>query len=480
MNEKLKSTLFLALSVGIFVPLWGTFHGYVGIENTWAAFASAAIFFATGAKLKDSIKVAACNAIGLLWGLIFLYVIQLPALQGYSSTLVIFATLGVLGICAILVTSIGIPIICDSASLFGGWAVGVGALGGISVEKWAYIPVDILLSLLVGVFFVGVGISQLHGLLLKLFGNSEAEVATNSKDESTIIKENVPKKYKFLSAEEKMNLYTSSYSSVANKSINTDVSNGPNVDVSELKREIIDLKDFIENKSTKQVASSVGVYKDTQVKIIGICGSPHKKGSTINYLKKALEAAESVGNVSVELIELAGKEIKPCMGCKSDKCHGTCRINDYMQELYPKLRECDGIILASPSYFGTFSGQLKLFLDRLRVMRHTNFQLGNKVVGTLAVAGRRHGGQEITNIDLIQSIMRHNTIIVNDGTAVCQLGATGWSHTFDDPNVKSEEDSYGMQTAVGVGKRVAEIAKVIKSSGLQNMTYAYNEKIGKR
>ena len=197
-------------------------------------------------------------------------------------------------------------------------------------------------------------------------------------------------------------------------------------------------------------------------------------------IKRALAAAEEMGNVEVELIELAGKDIKPCLGCKSDKCGGTCRINDYMQELYPKLRECDGMILASPSYFGTFTGQLKLFLDRLRVMRHSNFELGNKVVGTLAVAGRRHGGQEITNIDLIQSMMRHNTIIVNDGTAVCQLGATGWSHTFDDPTIKSEDDDYGMQTSVGVGKRVAEIAKVIKGSGLQNVTYQYNQKIGKR
>ena len=71
-------------------------------------------------------------------------------------------------------------------------------------------------------------------------------------------------------------------------------------------------------------------------------------------------------------------------------------------------------------------------------------------------------------------------IIVNDGTAVCQLGATGWSHTFDDPSIQSETDDYGMQTAVGVGKRVAEVAKVIKSSGLQNITYQYNQQIGKR
>ena len=92
----------------------------------------------------------------------------------------------------------------------------------------------------------------------------------------------------------------------------------------------------------------------------------------------------------------------------------------------------------------------------------------------MSAAGRRHGGQELTNVDIMQSMMRHNTIIVNDGTAVCQLGATGWSHSFDDPNIRSEDDEYGMQTAEGVGKRVAEISKVIKASGLQKTIDEYN------
>ncbi|MDR1461373.1 MAG: flavodoxin family protein [Campylobacteraceae bacterium] len=259
----------------------------------------------------------------------------------------------------------------------------------------------------------------------------------------------------------------------------------PETEAMEEKREMQELKTEITKlrQSLSDIhmgAVSGGIAGHTRVKIIGICGSPHKKGSTIDYLRTAMNAAEEIENVETEIIELAGKEIKPCLGCKSDKCGGTCIISDYMQELYPKLRGCDGLILASPSYFGTFSGQLKLFIDRLRVMRHSNFELGNVVVGTIAVAGRRHGGQEITNLDLIQSMMRHNTIIVNDGTAVCQLGATGWSHTFDDPSLKTDTDNYGMETAVGIGKCVAEIAKVVKASGLQNTVYKYNQKIGKR
>lgn len=216
------------------------------------------------------------------------------------------------------------------------------------------------------------------------------------------------------------------------------------------------------------------------INVVGICGSPHKDGSTIMYIERALEAAARAGNVTTSIISLAGKNIHPCMACKTDSCYGKCRIDDDMQECYPLLREADGIIIGSPSYFGSMTGQLKVFVDRLRVMRHTDFLLANKVVGTLGVAGRRHGGQEITNLVLIQAMMRHNTIIVNDGTCVCQLGATGWSHQFDSPHPEDDIDDYGFQTAEGMGSKVAEIARVIKASSLSTTAYKYDADVGKR
>ncbi|PWI49283.1 hypothetical protein CEE45_02765 [Candidatus Heimdallarchaeota archaeon B3_Heim] len=43
-----------------------------------------------------------------------------------------------------------------------------------------------------------------------------------------------------------------------------------------------------------------------------------------------------------------------------------------MSEIYPLLLEADGLLLASPVYFGRLSGCLANFVDRLRV-----FHLGN-------------------------------------------------------------------------------------------------------
>jgi multimeric flavodoxin WrbA len=39
-------------------------------------------------------------------------------------------------------------------------------------------------------------------------------------------------------------------------------------------------------------------------------------------------------------------------------------INDDMQILYPKLRQADGVVIASPIYWFTVSAQTKMFMDR--------------------------------------------------------------------------------------------------------------------
>lgn len=470
MNNKIKDISLLALCVGFLVPIWGVFHGDIGIKNGWAGFASAALFFAAGHKLKESANIAAGHLMGVGWGLSMFFLLNNASLQHYDSKISFFCILCFLGILAVIITHLGINLISHLPSVFCGWAITVGSLGGVPVKDWGMQPLDIILALLAGIFILGVGISQMHIFLAKRFKIIDGEVA--QKKENTRESKDTVSKSQNSHGDKKLLKYINSYKPETNQGQSAAIN-----DISDIKSELIDLKKYL---SKKQVGVVNENDSDTTVKIVAICGSPHKKGSTIAYIRKALEAAESVGGVKTELIELAGKDIKPCMGCKTDKCYGRCKIDDDMQDVYPILRDCDGIIIGSPSYFGTFTGQLKVFLDRLRVMRHTDFQLGNKVIAPLSTAGRRHGGQEITNLDLIQAMMRHNTIVVNDSTAVCQLGATGWSHTFDDPNKKADDDEYGMETAEGIGRRVAEIAKVIKSSSLAQSVYKYNAKIGKR
>ena len=98
--------------------------------------------------------------------------------------------------------------------------------------------------------------------------------------------------------------------------------------------------------------------------------SPRMRSNSTLLADRAAEGARAAG-AQVESFDLAKLSIQPCDGC--DGCRGStadgqCILNDDMQVLYPRLREADAILLASPIYWFTFSAQLKLCIDRWYAM----------------------------------------------------------------------------------------------------------------
>lgn len=100
-------------------------------------------------------------------------------------------------------------------------------------------------------------------------------------------------------------------------------------------------------------------------KILVAVGSPRKNGNTALLVKKAVEGIESAGGVS-EILNLHELNIKPCTAC--DWCRDNrgkfCVLNDDMKDIYPKLLEAYGLIIATPIYWFTVSAQTKVFMDR--------------------------------------------------------------------------------------------------------------------
>lgn len=101
-------------------------------------------------------------------------------------------------------------------------------------------------------------------------------------------------------------------------------------------------------------------------KIIVLNGSPRKNGNTSALVKAFREGAESAGH-SVTEFWLEGMKINGCRGC----CAGgknpesPCVQKDDMEQIYLAYKEADVVVLASPLYYWTISGQLKCAFDRL-------------------------------------------------------------------------------------------------------------------
>jgi putative NADPH-quinone reductase len=101
-------------------------------------------------------------------------------------------------------------------------------------------------------------------------------------------------------------------------------------------------------------------------RIIGILGSPLPEGNTAHLLDQALKGAEDAG-CTVEKIVLSNLCFNACQEMMFCRDHETCIMDDDMQQMYPKLRDADCIILATPVMFMGIPGKLKSFMDRCQV-----------------------------------------------------------------------------------------------------------------
>ncbi len=101
------------------------------------------------------------------------------------------------------------------------------------------------------------------------------------------------------------------------------------------------------------------------MKVLGINGSPRIGGNTDILLDKVLEGARNKG-AETEKVVLNNLKFSPCQECENLRDDGSCIIEDDMQSLYKKIEETDGIILASPIFFGSLSAQTKMMIDRFQ------------------------------------------------------------------------------------------------------------------
>lgn len=120
--------------------------------------------------------------------------------------------------------------------------------------------------------------------------------------------------------------------------------------------------------------------------ILGISCSPRKKGNTEILVREVLKGARSEG-ADVKFYSIAGKDIRPCDGCRVCGKTGVCKIKDDMQDLYKLLLDADGIVFGTPVYFYSMTAQAKTIIDRIISFTTSERSLANKVGGVVAVAG---------------------------------------------------------------------------------------------
>lgn len=98
-------------------------------------------------------------------------------------------------------------------------------------------------------------------------------------------------------------------------------------------------------------------------KVLIVAGSPRKNGNSDLLAQQFAKGAQQGGH-EVETVYLREYKLNYCLGCQTCGKTGVCVQKDRMSEIISKMQAADVIVLASPVYFYSVLGQMKVFLDR--------------------------------------------------------------------------------------------------------------------
>lgn len=130
--------------------------------------------------------------------------------------------------------------------------------------------------------------------------------------------------------------------------------------------------------------------------ILILNGSPRKNGNTSALVEAFARGAEEGGSKVVPVF-LGDMTIHGCKGCfgGGKNPDSPCVQKDDMEKLYPVYRQADVVVLASPLYYWSISGQLKTAFDRLFAVAECDPGYRNPPKeSVLLMAAEGHGFEE--------------------------------------------------------------------------------------
>lgn len=190
------------------------------------------------------------------------------------------------------------------------------------------------------------------------------------------------------------------------------------------------------------------------MKVLGLNGSPRKKGNTACSLNTVFAELEKAG-IETEMIQVGKEKIQGCRACygcvkNQDQC---CTIkDDPVNDWIQKMKSADGILLGSPVHFSGIAGTMKSFLDRAFFVSSVNGGLFRQKVGAAVAAVRRSGGLPTVN-------SLNHYIIYSEMVMPC---SNYWNVAHGTNPGEMEQDSEGKQIMSVLGQNMAWLMKTLE------------------
>ena len=182
-----------------------------------------------------------------------------------------------------------------------------------------------------------------------------------------------------------------------------------------------------------------------------------RKGATAELARQVCRGVESVSGARARLRTV------PAVASVVEAVQPAVPAEGPPYATHDDLRECDGLVMGSPTRFGNMAAPLKFFLDGTSAL-WVSGALAGKPAAVFTSTQTLHGGQETTLLSMMLPLLHHGMYIVGLPYTDVALSKTraggspyGASHFVGDdtqPRLTEEERTL----AVHLGRRVAELA----------------------
>ena len=189
------------------------------------------------------------------------------------------------------------------------------------------------------------------------------------------------------------------------------------------------------------------------MKVMAFSGSARKDGNTAILVRHVFAELEKEG-IETGLVQLAGERVRGCVACYKcwERKDGACVVkDDCINDCIAKMKEADGIILASPTYFADITSEIKALIDRSGMVARANGDMFRRKAGAAIIAVRRAGA--IHAFDSLNHFFLISQMIVP--------GSNYWNIGIGRQIGEVENDEEGVQTMRALGENMAWLLKRI-------------------
>jgi multimeric flavodoxin WrbA len=191
------------------------------------------------------------------------------------------------------------------------------------------------------------------------------------------------------------------------------------------------------------------------MKVVAFNGSPKKEGNTYQAIQLVCEQLEAQG-IETEIVSVGLKNVKACTACnlcfknKNEEC---IIKNDDVNLWIQKMKEADGILLASPVHYASLSASMKSFLDRAFYVSGANGNLFRHKVGASIVAVRRSGG--LPTFNELNNYLTYSEMMIPTSNY--------WNVIHGTTPGDVLQDEEGMQIMRVLGKNMAYLMQLVEN-----------------